>query len=365
MPFRESVVADLAPGSWTLNDDQQGLVTAAGQFTRDRLEPLLGNQPDSARWGETVRLAATLDLATMILPQQMGGMGISRHDLALVVEQFAAGPLERAAELTLSSAALMTLREFNALDLLPDRNIQHYFDGTTSVAPGIPDVDASGFWVLRQHACSQAMMVRMDGERPQLVLATLPATQGTQGLAVALPGALSIERYTTASTGHVQRLVVPEGTTPEGNPVRQWFLDATTYLAALLSGAVQHGVNFALAYSASRQTFHKPIAAHQLVAVRLADMLISAHTIHLFLRSVGAQDTRALIETIRSMARHVATEALDTVRELVQLCGGHGYVQGLPPAARFQTVHWFAMLLLKLEAGLRVLTAPDTRQQGI
>ncbi|SAL44585.1 acyl-CoA dehydrogenase [Caballeronia sordidicola] len=366
MLFRESVVADLAPGYWALNDDQQGLVVAAGQFARERLEPLLGSQPDSARWGETVRLAATLDLATMILPQQTGGMGISRHDLALVVEQFAAGPLERAAELTLSSAALMTLRECDALDLLPDRDIQHYFDGTTSLAPGIPDVDTSGFWVLRQHACSQAMMVRMDGERPQLVLVTLPAARGTQGFAaVALPGALSIERYTTASTAHVQRLVVPEGAIPEGNPVRQWFLDAATYLAALLSGAVRQGVNFALAYSASRQTFHKPLAAHQLVAVRLADMLISAYTIHLFLRSVAAQDTRAQIEMVRSMARHVATEALDIVRELVQLCGGHGYVQGLPPAARFQTVHWFAMLLLELEAGLRVLTAPDTRQQGI
>jgi len=100
MPFRQSVVTDLAPGSWALNDGQQGLVTAARQFARDRLEPLLGGAPDSARWDETVRLAAALDLATMILPEQRGGMDISRHDLALVIEQFAAGPLERAAELT-------------------------------------------------------------------------------------------------------------------------------------------------------------------------------------------------------------------------------------------------------------------------
>ncbi|RDK01111.1 acyl-CoA dehydrogenase family protein [Paraburkholderia lacunae] len=365
MPFRESVVADLAPGSWALNNDQQGLVAAAGQFARERLEPLLGGAPDIARWGETVRLAATLDLATMILPQQMGGMGISRHDLALVVEQFAAGPLERGAELTLSSAALMTLRDYDALGLLPDQNIQHYLDGTTSIAPGIPDVDASGFWVLRQHACSQAMMVRMDGERPQLVLATLPARRGTQGsAAVALPGALSIERYTTASTGDMPLLVVPGGAIPEGNPVRQWLVDAATYLAALLSGAVQHGVNFALAYSAARQTFRKPIAAHQLVAVRLADMLISAHTIHLFLRSIALQDAQAQIEPVRLMARHIATEAMDVARELVQLCGGHGYVRGLPPAARFQTVHWFAILLMKLEAGLCALTAPGAHQQA-
>ncbi|MDE1012671.1 MAG: acyl-CoA dehydrogenase, partial [Paraburkholderia fungorum] len=79
MPFRQSVVTDLAPGSWALNDGQQGLVTAARQFARDRLEPLLGGAPDSARWDETVRLAAALDLATMILPEQRGGMDISRH----------------------------------------------------------------------------------------------------------------------------------------------------------------------------------------------------------------------------------------------------------------------------------------------
>ncbi|MFM0758310.1 acyl-CoA dehydrogenase family protein [Paraburkholderia strydomiana] len=364
MPFHEPVIAGLTPVSWALNDDQQGLVAAAGQFARERLEPLLGGEPDSAQWSETVRLAATLDLATMILPQQMGGMGVSRHDLALVVEQFAAGPLERAAELTLSSAALMTLREYDALDLLPDQNIQHYLNGTTSIALGIPDV-ATGFWVLRQHACSQAMMLRMDGERPQLVLATLPARQDTRGCAVlALPGALSIEQYTAAPTGGRPRLVAPEASV-KGNPVRQWLVDAATYLAALLSGAVQQEANFALAYSASRQTFRKPVAAHQLVAVRLADMLISAHTIHLLLRSIAAQDTRVQIGPVRSMARHVATEALDVARELVQLCGGHGYVQGLPPAARFQTVHWFAMLLMKLEAGLRALTAPGAHQQEI
>lgn len=364
MPFHESLVADVAPVSWALNDDQQGLVAAAGQFARERLEPLLGGAPDAGRWGETVRLATTLDLATMILPEQMGGMGISRHDLALVIEQFAAGPLERAAELTLSSAALMTLRECDALDLVSDRDIQHYLDGTTSIAPGFPDIDAPGLWVLRQHASSHAMMVRMDGARPQLVLATLPATRDAQdSIPVAVLGTLSIERYTTSQEGDTSLLVVPVHANLSGNPVRQWLVNAATYLSALLSGAVQQGVNFALAYSATRQTFRKPIAAHQLVAVRLADMLISAHTIHLFLRSIAAQDTHAQIAPVRSMARHVATEALDVARELVQLCGGHGYVQGLPPAARFQTVHWFAMLLMKLEAGLRVLAAPDIHRQ--
>jgi alkylation response protein AidB-like acyl-CoA dehydrogenase len=357
MPSRESAVTNLAPASWALSDDQQGLRAAARQFARERLEPLLSSPPDATLWQETVRLAATLDLATMILPERTGGMGISRHDLALVVEQFAAGPLERAAELTLSSAALMTLRECDALDRLPDRHIGHYLDGTTLIALGIPDVDASGLWLLRQHRASPAMMVRMDNGRPQLFLETLPARRPPADCApVAALGALFIERHTAAPTDNTLLLVVPAGA-KGGNPAEQWLVDTAIFLAALLSGAVQQSVNFALAYSVTRQSFRKPIIAHQLVAARLADMIVSAHTTHLFLRSAAAQDTQAQIAPVRRMARHVATEAMDVARELVQLCGGHGYVEGLAPAARFQTVHWFAMLLMKVEAALHAFTA--------
>lgn len=359
MPSRKFVAAGLTPPSWALSDDQLGLRAAAGQFARERLEPLFGHQPDPSLWCETVRLAATLDLATMILPEEMGGMGISRHNLSLVIEQFAAGPLERAAELTLSSPALMTLREYNALDRLPHRDIQHYLDGTISIALGIPDIDASSLWVLRQHPVSPAMMIRMGDKGSRLVLGTLPAGPDNNGaMSVAVLGALSIEKYAAPPAGDTPILVAPPRASQGGDPARQWLVDAAIYICALLSGAVQQSVSFALTYSVTRQSFRKPIVAHQLVATRLADMLMSAHTIHLFLRSVTAQDSQAPIAAVSQMARHVSAEAMDVVRELVQLCGGHGYVGGLPPAARFQTMHWFAMLLMKIEAALRTFTAP-------
>ncbi|MEX3916450.1 acyl-CoA dehydrogenase family protein [Paraburkholderia sp. BR10872] len=358
MPSRESIAAGLTPTSWALGDDQSGLRAAARQFAHERLEPLLNQQPNPALWNETLRFAATLDLATMILPQEMGGMGVSQHDLSLVIEQFAAGPLERAAELTLSSPALMTLRDANALDRLPHRDIQHYLDGTISIALGIPDVDASSLWVLRQHPVSPVMTIRMDDKGPRLVLATVPAGQDSHGVApVAVLGALSIERYTAPPGRDTPILVAPPGVNQGGDLAGQWLINTAIYLSTLLSGAVQQSVNFALTYSVTRQTFRKPIVAHQLVAARLADMLVSAHTIHLFLRSVTMQDTHAQIALVSQMARHVCAEAMDVVRELVQLCGGHGFIEGLPPAARFQTMHWFAVLLMKVEAALRTFTA--------
>ena len=355
MRSRESVTGNLTPASWALSDDQTRLRMVARDFARERLEPLLASAPGAAAWEKTVTLAATLDLTTMILPERLGGLGMSRHDLALVVEQFAAGPLERAAALTLSSAALMTLRECDALERLPDPDIGHYLDGTSSIALGIPDADASGLYVLRQHCGSPAMMVRMEGERPRLALTTL-SREWTGPGSMAVGAGLFIERHCAALPDNMPLPLPPAGAGGD-DPVQHWLADTAIYLAALLSGAIQQGVNFALGYCTSRQAFRKPLMAHELVAARLADMMMSANTIHLFLRSVAAQDGPVRIAAVSGMARHVATEAMDVVRELVQLCGGHGYVEGLPPAARLQTVHWFAMLLVKVDAALRAFGA--------
>jgi alkylation response protein AidB-like acyl-CoA dehydrogenase len=359
MPTRQSLASNLAPTSWALHEDQQGLRAAARQFAHERLEPLIGHRTDSASWRDTVKLAATLDLASLISPEQMGGMGIHRGDLALVLEQFAAGSLEHAAELTLSSAALMTLRGLDALYRVSERDLQHYFDGTTSIALGIPDVDATGFWVLRQHAGSPVIMISFDDDHAQLTLATLPAQPDALGIVpVAVLGALSIEHVAHLHAREATRLVPARQANITGDPIKHWLTNTAIYLTALLSGAVQHSVRFALAYSATRHTFRKPILAHQLVAVRLADMLTSAHTIHLFLRWIAEHDGEAPVASVSQMALHTATEAMDVARELVQLCGGHGYVEGLTPAARFQSVHWFAMLLLKVEAALSTFTTP-------
>lgn len=355
MIFTQTRASELAPASWALSDDVQQLRATAARFSRERLEPLLTRRFDEAEWISTVGLAATLDLGSMILPQQAAGMSISRHDLALVIEQFAAGPLERAAELTLSSAALMTLRACDALELLPTHDVRCYFDGTASITPGIPDVDGGGFWVLRQHTASPAMAVLTEDKQPRLVLASMGANNAADSIPVTRLGALSLERH-SESAGAIPLLVVPQGKHPQGgcsdSPVQQWLVEMALYLGALLSGALQQSVSFALAYAVSRQTFRKPLAAHQLVAARVADMLGAVHGVHLFVRSVAQQDNQAHVATVRQMARHVASEAMDVTRELVQLCGGHGYVEGLPPAARFQTVHWFAMLLMKVEAAL-------------
>lgn len=351
-----------APATWNLSEEVQDLRAATGRFARERLEPLLRQPPDPSAWTETVRLAATLELGRMILPEADGGISISRHDLALVIEQFAAGPLERAVQLTLSSPALMTLRECQALDYLPDQDVDRYFDGTTSFAPGIADLNDAGVWVLHQHRASPFMTIQNRNGHTVLVVATPDADTPDAGeAAVAFQDGLSLVHYDLAACKAHLATVPPAAGTGPHDAARQWLVDVALYLGALLSGTLQQSADFALSYSVSRQSFRKPLAAHQLVASRIADLVTAAHVSHLFLRRAAMPDGDMQVATVGQMARHVATEALDASRELVQLCGGHGYVEGLPPAARFQTMHWFAMLLGKVGHALAA-TAPASAE---
>jgi hypothetical protein len=347
--------ANLGRLSWALTEDQQRLCEAVQRFVRKRLSPLLTHPATPSDWQETVRLAGELDLGTMILPTHLGGLAIDHADLNLVIQQFAAGPLERAAELTLSAPALMALRESDALDCLPARQVGDYFNGSTSISLVVPGDVAGKLWVLYQHADAPLLVPHESaaGRLPVLVaphelrrvvrrrsrIATLQAL-GLEQIAVD-PGELASCARIACGTDHTKN-----------DATRTLLAETGLYLCALLVGAMQQSVVFAFDYAASRQTFRKTLATHQLVTTRLADMLIATRGARLFLWNVAQSGLATPDSLVRQLLRHVAVEAMDVSRELVQLCGGHGYVEGLPPAVRFQTMPSFALLLSQTETAL-------------
>jgi alkylation response protein AidB-like acyl-CoA dehydrogenase len=342
--------------SWSLTEDQLHLCDTVQRFARERLVPLLAQPAAATDWQETVRLAGTLDLGTMMLPAHQDGMAIDHHDLYLVIEQFASGPLERAAELTLSVPALMVLRTHDALKQLHASNIPDYFNGTVSISLSVPGMDTSSVWLLRLHADAPVLLTCEGANRGGVVFADPQALhQATrQRRRVATLGALTLEQVSVdqAALGSCAAIITGGPDEQDCQSMQTWLTETGFYLCALLCGAMQQTIGFALDYTASRHTFRKPLGTHQLVAARLADMLIAVHGTRLFLRALTAAGTRASPPLIRQLLRHVATEAMDVSRECVQLSGGHGYVEGFPPAARFQTVHWFALLLQRIDTAL-------------
>ena len=242
MPCRyHTVPIDPSDLSWTLNDDQQHLCDALQRFARERLAPLLVNPATPDEWSHTVRLAAELDLGGMILPAHDGEPGLSDFELCLLTGIFAAGPLECAAELTLSTPALTTLREHNALDRLPARNIRDYFGGGDSISLTVPGARAGTAFVLSRHGTAPMLLANTRSSDASLVLVEPDATAGIvlQRHRIATLGTLSLEQVSLDR--HALAWCTPISPASHQGGVGSagtWLIKTGLYLSALLVGAM-------------------------------------------------------------------------------------------------------------------------------
>jgi alkylation response protein AidB-like acyl-CoA dehydrogenase len=100
-------------------------------------------------------------------------------------------------------------------------------------------------------------------------------------------------------------------------------------------GLAQGATDFALEYARSRETMGKPIAEHQLIAAKLADMETRCEAARGLLYKVGVMiDEDAPGEELTklsAMAKLFCTDvAMDVTTEAVQILGGYGYMQEYP-----------------------------------
>jgi alkylation response protein AidB-like acyl-CoA dehydrogenase len=100
-------------------------------------------------------------------------------------------------------------------------------------------------------------------------------------------------------------------------------------------GLAQGATDFALEYARSRETMGKPIAEHQMIAAKLADMETRCEAARGLLYKVGvmidedAPDDE--LTKLSAMAKLFCTDvAMDVTTEAVQILGGYGYMQEYP-----------------------------------
>jgi alkylation response protein AidB-like acyl-CoA dehydrogenase len=104
-------------------------------------------------------------------------------------------------------------------------------------------------------------------------------------------------------------------------------------IAAQGLGLAQGATDYALEYAKDRETFGKPIAEHQLVAAKLADMETKCETARGLLYKVGTMIDEDAPELTKysAMAKLVCTDvAMEVTTDAVQILGGYGYIQEYP-----------------------------------
>jgi alkylation response protein AidB-like acyl-CoA dehydrogenase len=104
-------------------------------------------------------------------------------------------------------------------------------------------------------------------------------------------------------------------------------------IAAQALGIAQGAADYALEYAKSRETMGEPIAEHQLVAGKLADMETRCEAARGLLYKAGLmmdEDAPGLTK-VSAMAKLFCSDtAMDVTTEAVQILGGYGYIKEYP-----------------------------------
>ena len=103
-------------------------------------------------------------------------------------------------------------------------------------------------------------------------------------------------------------------------------------IAAQALGIAQGATDYALEYAKSRETMGKPIAQHQLIAAKLADMETKCEAARGLLYRCGQLiDEGADVTKISAQAKLFCSDiAMEVTTDAVQVLGGYGYISEYP-----------------------------------
>ncbi|MFT4082487.1 MAG: acyl-CoA dehydrogenase family protein [Nocardioides sp.] len=98
-------------------------------------------------------------------------------------------------------------------------------------------------------------------------------------------------------------------------------------VAARACGLAIRGFELGVAYAQQRHTFGKPIAQHQAILFRIAEMATKVETSHtMMVRAARLKDTGKRMDVEAGMAKMVASEyANEVVEDSFRIHGGYGY----------------------------------------
>jgi len=109
-------------------------------------------------------------------------------------------------------------------------------------------------------------------------------------------------------------------------------------IAAQALGIARAALEDSLGYAQQRRTFGKPIAQHQAIAFKLADMATEIDAARLLtLRAAWLKDGKHPYGKEASMAKLYASDVANrAAREAIQIFGGNGYVTEFPVERHFR-----------------------------
>jgi acyl-CoA dehydrogenase len=345
---------------FSLTADQESLRDLARKFAKTEMAPKAAECDRSARFPEEVyRKAWELGLMNLNVPAEFGGSGLGLVDQCLIVEELSRACAGMTTSIIANCLALEPIllggtSEQQARFLRPFCAEYHLASFCLTEPSGGSDAGS-----LKTRARREGDEYVLDGEKcfitnaPHASLYTVFATvdpsarhKGVSAFVVPrnTPGVLPGKdeekmghRASSTSTVRFEGVRVPAadrlGADGEGFSIAMRTLDQTrTPIGALATGIAQAALEHAASYSLKRVTFGKPIAEHQAIQIKLAEMAQSVHAARLLTWHAAwtiEKGERGSLES--SIAKCFASDAAMRVAdEAIQVFGGYGYMKEYP-----------------------------------
>ncbi len=345
---------------FAITPEQESLRDLARKFARAEMAPHAAECDRASRFPEEIyRKGWELGLMNLNVPAEYGGSGLSMMDQCLIVEELAQG-----------CGGMTTSIIANCLALEPI-----LLGGTEEqrkrwLTPFCAEYHLASFCLTEPASGSDAGAVRtrvrrdgdhyiLDGEKcfitnaPHaslfVVFATTDPGLGHKGIAAFVvsrdtPGVLPGKdedkmghRASSTSTVRFEGVRVPAadrlGPEGQGFSLAMRTLDQTrTPIGALATGIAQSALDHAAKYALGRQTFGKPIADHQAIQIKLANMVQAVRAARLLTWHSAWTIDRGQRGTLESaIAKCFASDAAMRVADdAIQIFGGYGYMKEYP-----------------------------------
>ena len=345
---------------FSLSDEQQAYVDSARAFAQAEMAP------HAARWDaesifpvDVLRQAGEMGFMGMYTPESAGGLGMSRLDASLIVEELARGCTTTAAFLTIHNMATSMIGKYANPEIIeqwcPELVMGTKLASYCLTEPGAGSDAAS----LRSSAVLDGdhyvvngakVFISGAGSTDVLVAMLRTGEAGAKGVSAFLIPAdaegISYGKKEEKMGWNAQptRMIsfdnvrVPAanrlGKEGQGFAIAMEGLDGGRINIATCSvGTAQQALVEATAYVQERQQFNKSIAEFQATQFRLADLqteLVAARNmVRLAAFKLDTNDSQAT--TYCAMAKRFATDAgFDVCNQALQLFGGYGYIREYP-----------------------------------
>ena len=345
---------------FSLNEDQKAFVESARAFAEGVFAP------NAARWDEesifpkeALQQAGELGFMGLYTPEEAGGLGMSRLDASLIVEELSKGCTATAAFLTIHNMATSMVGKYCA-DAVIEQWCPDLVMGTKLASYCLTEPGAgSDAAALRTSAEREGddyivngskVFISGAGDTDALVVMLRTGDAGPKGISALLvpadaPGVTYGKKEdkmgwnaqpTRMVTFDNVRVPVANrlGEEGQGFAIAMEGLDGGRINIATCSiGTAQQALEEATAYVQERKQFDTAIADFQATQFKLADMLTELVAARQMVRLAASKlDNRdAQASTYCAMAKRLATDTgFNVCNDALQLYGGYGYIKEYP-----------------------------------